>query len=176
MGKSIVLIGYMGAGKTTLGKALASNLGRDFCDLDWYIEARYHKTIADIFAERGEDGFRQIERNMLHEVAEFQDNVIAVGGGTPCFFDNMDYLNANTETVYIKASVNTLIDHIHISNTKRPLLEGKSDAELVGFINDALLKREPYYLKANHILHIETIHLQKEIDAYVEQIKQLTAQ
>ena len=176
MGKSIILIGYMGAGKTTLGKALARNLGRDFCDLDWYIEARYRKSIAGIFSERGEDGFRQIERNMLHEVAEFQDNIIAVGGGTPCYFDNMDYMNDNAETVYIKASVSTLIEHIHISHTKRPLLEGKSDEELVDYINDSLQKREPYYMKANHILHIETIHLQEEIDGYVEQIKQLTGQ
>ena len=85
--KSIVLIGYMGAGKTTIGHALAKDMGVQFYDLDWYIEMRFHKTVAQIFEERGEEGFREMERNMLHEVAEFENVVISCGGGTPCFFD-----------------------------------------------------------------------------------------
>lgn len=99
----ILIIGYMGAGKTTLGKVLAKDLGLQFYDLDWYIEGRMHKTVAQIFAERGEEGFRTIERNMLHEVAEFEDVVISCGGGTPCFYDNMQYMNAQGDTVYLKA-------------------------------------------------------------------------
>ena len=86
----IIIIGYMGAGKTTVGKALAKALGLDFYDLDWYIESRMHKTVKQIFDEQGEEGFRRIEHNMLHEVAEFEDVIISCGGGTPCFFDNMD--------------------------------------------------------------------------------------
>lgn len=164
----------MGAGKTTIGKALAKSLGQPFCDLDWYIEEQCHCTISDIFKERGEDGFRQIERNMLHEVAETEDTVIAVGGGTPCFFDNMDYMSRHAETIYLQASIPTLIEHIHISNTKRPLLEGKTDEQLAEYIGHSLEQRTPYYNKANHILHIDTIHLQEDIDGYVEQIKQLT--
>ena len=93
--KSIILIGYMGAGKTTIGKLLASNLNCEFYDLDWYIESRFHKSIPEIFAERGEDGFRQIEHSMLQEVVGFEDAVIAVGGGTPCFFDNMEIMNTH---------------------------------------------------------------------------------
>lgn len=89
----IVLIGYMGAGKTTVGKDLAKALGVTFYDLDWYIESRMRRTVKSLFDERGEEGFRQIERNMLHEVAEFENVVISCGGGTPCFFDNMDYLD-----------------------------------------------------------------------------------
>ena len=99
--KRIILIGYMGAGKTTIGKALAQELGITFYDLDWYISNRMRKTIAQIFEERGEDGFRQIERNMLHEVAEFEDVVISCGGGTPCFFDNIDYMNQQAPVVYL---------------------------------------------------------------------------
>ena len=94
----IIIIGYMGAGKTTVGKALSRELGIPFYDLDWYIESRMRKTVPQIFAQKGEEGFRIIEHNMLHEVAEFEDVVISCGGGTPCFFDNMEYLNAQGET------------------------------------------------------------------------------
>lgn len=104
----IILIGYMGAGKTTLGKALSQSLGLAFYDLDWYIESRMHRTVKQIFDERGEEGFRQIEHNMLHEVAEFENVVIACGGGTPCFFDNMEYLNGQGETVYLKCTPDVL--------------------------------------------------------------------
>ena len=92
MSNPIFLIGYMAAGKTTLGRYAAREMRRDFIDLDKYIEARYRKSIADIFASDGEMRFREIERNMLHEVAEFDDVLVATGGGTPCFFDNMAYI------------------------------------------------------------------------------------
>ena len=108
----IILIGYMGAGKTTIGKALSKELGIIFYDLDWYIESRMRKTVSEIFAERGEEGFRQIEYNMLHEVAEFENVIISCGGGTPCFFDNMDYMNGQGETVYLKASPEVLYGHL----------------------------------------------------------------
>lgn len=176
MAKSIILMGYMGAGKTTLGKVLAKKLERNFCDLDWYIEETTGKTIPEIFAESGEDGFRQIEQAKLHEVAQLPDMVIAVGGGTPCFFDNVDFMNENAITVYLHASVETLIDHIHISNTNRPLIAGKSDDELRDYINESLRKREPFYLKATHILNLQTITLQSQIDDYVEQIIKISNQ
>ena len=91
--KRIILIGYMGAGKTTIGRVLAKDLGLMFYDLDWYIETRMHRSVAKIFEEEGEEGFREIEHNMLHEVAEFENVVISCGGGTPCFYDNMEYMN-----------------------------------------------------------------------------------
>ena len=89
----IFLTGYMGAGKTTLGKAFARQMDIPFVDLDWYIEERFHKTVGELFIERGETGFRELERNMLHEVAEFENVVISTGGGAPCFYDNMDFMN-----------------------------------------------------------------------------------
>ena len=76
----IILVGYMGSGKTTVGKALAKVLGLPFYDLDWYIESRMRKTVKQLFDERGEDGFRKVERNMLHEVAEFENIVLSCGG------------------------------------------------------------------------------------------------
>ena len=104
----IIIVGYMGSGKTTVGKALAQDLNLTFYDLDWYIESRMHKTVPQIFAEKGEEGFRKIEHNMLHEVAEFEDVIISCGGGTPCFFDNMDYMNGQGDTVYLKATPEVL--------------------------------------------------------------------
>lgn len=98
----IILIGYMGAGKTTIGKALAQELGVPFYDLDWYIETRMRRTIKQIFDEKGEEGFRRIEHNMLHEVAEFENVVVSCGGGTPCFYDNIDYMNSQAQVVYLK--------------------------------------------------------------------------
>ena len=97
--KRIIIIGYMGSGKTTVGHALSQELGLPFYDLDWYIETRMHRTVKQIFDEKGEEGFRKIEHNLLHEVAEFEDVIISCGGGTPCFFDNIDYINRQGETV-----------------------------------------------------------------------------
>ena len=88
----------MGAGKTTIGHQLSKRTGMMFYDLDWYIESRPRKNVSEIFAKKGEEGFRKIERAMLHEVAEFEDVIISCGGGTPCFFDNMDYLKQQGET------------------------------------------------------------------------------
>lgn len=100
----IILIGYMGAGKTTIGKALSKDLGVIFYDLDWYIESRMRKSVAQIFAERGEEGFRKIEYNMLHEVAEFENVIISCGGGTPCFSTIWTILT-NREKWYISKPV-----------------------------------------------------------------------
>ena len=120
----IIMIGYMGAGKTTVGRQLALALGCSFYDLDWYIEMRYHRTVAQIFAERGEEGFRELERNMLHEVAEFENIVLSCGGGTPCFFDNMEYMNQQGETIYLNASPAVLKEHLQMGKSVRPLIQG----------------------------------------------------
>lgn len=146
--KRIILIGYMGAGKTTLGKILARELNLEFIDLDWYIENRFHQSVSQLFATRGEEGFRQLEQRMLHEVAEFEDVVISAGGGTPCFFDNMEYMNRQGLTVYLKASPETLRTHLRMGKQKRPLIAQKNDEELDAFIRDSLDKREPYYNQA----------------------------
>ena len=152
--KRVILIGYMGAGKTTVGKELAKRLGVTFYDLDWYIETRMRKKVKQIFDEIGEEGFRQIEHNMLHEVAEFENVVLACGGGTPCFFDNMDYMNARADVVYLRGTPDVLFRHLKMGKGVRPLLLGKSDEELMEYITEQLKKREEYYLKAKHIIDI----------------------
>src|SRR3712207_895625 len=96
--KRIILLGYMGSGKTTLGNALSKDLGLPFYDLDWYIESRMRQTVKQLFDSVGEEGFRRIERNMLHEVAEFENVIVSCGGGTPCFYDKMEYLNGEGAT------------------------------------------------------------------------------
>jgi shikimate kinase len=171
--KRIILIGYMGAGKTTIGKALAQELGITFYDLDWYISNRMRKTIAQIFEERGEDGFRQIERNMLHEVAEFEDVVISCGGGTPCFFDNIDYMNQQAPVVYLKAKPEVLYKHLAMSKNDRPLLRGKSQEELITFIREQLEKREPFYTKATYSLDVSMMDDFTKIKNSVDQVRKL---
>ncbi|MBR4757471.1 MAG: shikimate kinase [Bacteroidaceae bacterium] len=152
--KRIILIGYMGAGKTTIGRQLAMALGLQFYDLDWYIEMRYHKKVSEIFAEEGEEHFRDLEQRMLHEVAEFEDVVISCGGGTPCFFDNMEYMNQQAETIYLKIEPEVLAMHLKMGRTVRPLILGKSEDELLQYIKDSLVVREPYYMKAKHIIDV----------------------
>lgn len=146
--KPIFLIGYMGCGKSTLGRNVAAITGCQFIDLDKYIETRYHANIRDIFAQRGEDGFRRIEREMLREVGEFSDVIIACGGGTPCFFDNMDYMNAAGTTVLLDTSLDKLHTRLKRGRHKRPLIADKDDDELRQFIIEALEARMPFYSRA----------------------------
>lgn len=170
----IILIGYMGAGKTTIGKALAREMGLEFYDLDWYIENRFQKKIPDIFAEKGEEGFRDIERKMLHEAAEFENVIISCGGGTPCFFDNIDYMNQQGETVFLSAEPAVLKEHLLMGKSQRPLIQGKSPEELEDFIKTSLTTRLPFYTKAKHTVNIEVIHTKEQILNYVNEIVALT--
>ena len=171
--KRIILIGYMGSGKTTVGKALSKATGMMFYDLDWYIESRMRKTVSQIFAERGEEGFRQIEHNMLHEVAEFENVIISCGGGTPCFFDNMDYLNQQGDVVYLKATPETLYKHLMMAKVERPLLKDKTPEELIAYITEHLKERAPFYEKARHTLDVNVLDNYDKIAISVEQLKSL---
>lgn len=165
----------MGAGKTTVGKALSKELGLFFYDLDWYIETRMHKKVKEIFDERGEEGFRKIEYNMLHEVAEFENVVISCGGGTPCFYDNMEYMNRQGTVVYLKCSPEVLFRHLKMGKGVRPLLLGKNDEELMTFIREQLEKREEYYLQANNIVDVTLMESPEKIAITVEKVKELVA-
>lgn len=164
----IFLIGYMGAGKTTLGRALAAVLGIQFIDLDCYTEERFRKTISQIFAEKGEEEFRNIERRMLHEVGEFEDVIISTGGGTPCFFDNVEYMNAQGTTVFLDVPVERLFIRLSIARHKRPLIREKNDEELRAFIAEQLGKRMPHYSKAQHTFMADKLEDKTQIDSSVE--------
>ena len=171
--RRIILIGYMGSGKTTVGKALSKETGMMFYDLDWYIESRMRKTVAQIFAERGEDGFRKIEHNMLHEVAEFENVIISCGGGTPCFFDNMDYLNGQGDVCYLKASPEVLYNHLLMGKVERPLIKGKSPEELIAFITEQVAKREAFYTKARYTLDVSLMDNYEKIQISVDELRKL---
>ena len=160
--KRIFLIGYMGAGKTTVGKVLSRQLGLSFIDLDHYIEG-YHKTVGQLFAEKGEDAFRDIERRMLREVAAFEDVLVSTGGGAPCFFDNMEFMNGAGQTVYLKVSVEELAKRLELCKSTRPILKGRSGDELKAFIAESLEKREPFYSKASIVFDAEEMMTDQDV-------------
>jgi len=162
----IYLVGYMGSGKSTLGRKIADLTGMNFIDLDKYIEERCFKSIPLIFEEEGETGFREKEQHSLHEVVHFENVVISTGGGTPCFFDNMELMNKTGITIYISPDIKTLACRIVKSKTERPLITGKSHEELLSFIEEALKTRSPFYEQAQIILSEENnLHPESVIKA-----------
>ena len=171
--RRIILIGYMGSGKTTVGKALSNVTVMMFYVFDWYIESRMRKTVAQIFAEKGEEGFRKIEHNMLHEVAEFENVIISCGGGTPCFFDNIDYINQQGEVVYLKATPEVLYRHLLMGKVERPLIKNKTPEELIAYITEQVAKREEFYNKARYTLDVSLMDNYEKIQLSVDQLRQL---
>ncbi len=171
----IFLTGYMGAGKTTLGKAFAKKQGLSFIDLDWYIEERYHKSVGELFAERGEAGFRELERAMLHEVGAFEDVVISTGGGAPCFYDNMEFMNKNGQTIFLDVRPEVLFRRLRGAKQQRPILRDKTDEELQAFIISALEARAPFYTRARYIFNADELEERWQINQAIDRLKALLA-
>ncbi|MFV0592960.1 MAG: shikimate kinase [Draconibacterium sp.] len=155
----IYLIGYMGCGKSTLGRRLSKHLDVQFVDMDHYIEERNCKSIPQIFAEEGEAEFRKKERKALEELSEFTDIVIATGGGAPCFFDNIGLMNKSGKTIYMNIDPGILADRLLKSKTERPLIKGKSRDELVSFIDETLKKRNEFYTQAQYQITVPDVEL-----------------
>ncbi|MFV0392624.1 MAG: shikimate kinase [Paludibacteraceae bacterium] len=146
----VFLIGYMGSGKTTIGKVVAKRLGLGFVDMDAHIENREHKSVAQIFCELGEAKFRELERKCLHEVSEYDEVVISTGGGSPCYFDNMEVMNRQGISIYLNLSSEQLAKRLRTTNLlKRPILAQYKGKDLEKFISDTLEKREIFYGKAH---------------------------
>ena len=169
----IFLIGYMGAGKTTLGKSFARLLNISFVDLDWYIEERYHKTVSELFAEMGEAGFRELEKTMLHEVGEIENVIISTGGGTPCFFDNMEYMNTHGTTVFLDANPDVLYKRLSVATQSRPILQGKTEKELYDFIVAKIAERMQYYSQAQHVFNADQLENRWQINDSVERLREI---
>jgi shikimate kinase len=169
----VFLMGFMGAGKTTLGKALAKDLGISFIDLDQYIECRFMKSVSQIFALKGEQGFREIESRMLREVGEFDDVIVSCGGSTPLIGDNMDFMLEHGQTVYLKCDNETLLRRLKVARSQRPLIASKTDDELAAFIESETARREPGYLKAEFICPGDRLESRDQISDTVSYLKQL---
>ncbi len=141
----IYLLGMMGVGKTTLGKQLARQLHYSFLDLDKAIEQQEGKSVVSIFEQSGESYFREAERKALHDTAKRDHIVIATGGGTPCYYDNIAWMNQQGLTLYLRANAAFVLSRVGAFPDKRPLLKGKSQAEMELFIEQLLETRTPYY-------------------------------
>lgn len=149
----ISLVGFMGSGKTTIGKKLAKALGYEFIDLDKAIEYCEDMTINEIFAEKGEKFFRQAETKILHITLHNEDNIVlSLGGGTPCFHANMDMIKNHSTSFYLNFPPKLLASRLEQGKHKRPLIKDFNQEELEHFINTTLEKRNFYYKKADHII------------------------
>lgn len=150
----IALVGYMGSGKSTIGKALAAELGLSFTDLDHYIEGRLGQTIPEVFKARGELYFRKKEHELLREWLEANPGgVLALGGGTPCYAGNMDLLLAHTpHVVYLQLSVPGLTARLREEQENRPLVAHLAPEELPEFVGKHLFERAPFYARSPYTI------------------------
>ena len=142
----------MGSGKTTLGKKIASHLQLSFTDMDHYIEQKEGRTISSIFEKEGEDHFRKLEHVALKELLAMDNVLVSAGGGTPCFFNNMELINASAQSVYLKVEPEMLLGRLKSATANRPLLASLSMEELRLQISEKLSYREPFYMKSK-IVH-----------------------
>lgn len=162
----IFLIGYMGVGKTTLGRELAKQFNYEFVDLDLFIQNRYNKTIVQLFEEEGEEGFRVIENKVLSEISLFENVIISTGGGAPCFYNNMEIMNNSGITVYLRASAELLSQRLNGGKEKRPLIKDKNEEELFLFVSENIKKREPYYTQAKITFETDELINREDVNKY----------
>ena len=168
----IFIVGFSGAGKSTVGKRLASRLGWQFYDTDSFIERKYHLSIPDFFEKYGENAFRICEKAALMELLEKNHAVISTGGGTPCFFDNMEMMLQNGFVVYLKLAAQSLFIRLQQSRKERPLTTGKGDAQLLEYVETTLLAREPYYNRAHLTVKGENISLPVLVEKLKEEVRE----
>jgi shikimate kinase len=162
----IFLIGFMGCGKTTWGKKLASGLGYNFIDLDHALEAHIGMAIPEYFSTHSEEEFRKLESEILKTTQYPQNTIVSTGGGLPCFFDHMEWMNSHGQTVYIQLSPKALASRLDHPKASRPVLQDKKGDELIAFIEHKLAEREGFYLQATHTVN--------GIDLSVEKLAEVT--
>ncbi|MGY4385394.1 shikimate kinase [Pedobacter sp. UYP24] len=144
----IFLIGFMGCGKTTLGKRFALKMNYEFIDLDHQLEEQVGMTVGAYFVEKGENAFRELESNMLKNIRYPTNCVISTGGGTPCYFDNMEFMNHTGITIYIEMAPEALAKRLEHGKYKRPLIKDMDEEQLIEFIETKLQERNPYYKRS----------------------------
>ncbi|MDQ6761108.1 MAG: shikimate kinase [Bacteroidota bacterium] len=148
----IFLIGFMGSGKTHWGRIWAAKNALSFFDLDAEVEKSFKMTVAEIFQKEGEEKFRELERYHLKKFAAKNNFILSCGGGTPCFGDNLEWMNAEGNVVYLRATPERILKNVTPKIDKRPLLKNVNPSELLFFIEKKLKEREPFYNKARYIL------------------------
>lgn len=151
-GKKIFLIGFMGSGKTHWGRIWAGKYGLNFVDLDELIEQQQGLSVAHIFDTYGEEHFRLLEKDALHSCEKLEHTIIASGGGTPCFFDNMEWMNLHGTTIYLPCEPPEILRRVSLEKEKRPLFSKLNPEEFLEFIQIKLAERQPYYNKAHYYL------------------------
>lgn len=155
----IFLLGYMGSGKSFIGKQLSESLGYKFVDLDQKIEEREKTSISEIFENRGEIFFRRMEREILEEILESEDSlVISLGGGTPCYGNNLELIKGTEDalTFYLKLKVENLTERLFLEKDHRPMISHLNDKEkLEDFIRKHLFERGFYYNQSNYIINCD---------------------
>jgi shikimate kinase len=147
----IYIIGFMGSGKSTVGKQLAKVADYKFIDLDNAIEQHENTTISSLFETKGESYFRQIEKQELYKTFDLKNTVVSCGGGTPCFFDNIDRINEHGISVYLQMPATAILLRLKQSKNPRPLLKNIADSDKTNFIQNLLELREPFYLQSKII-------------------------
>lgn len=169
----IFLLGFMGCGKSYWGKQLGQALRIPFFDLDEQIEQSEGRSINDIFAQEGEEYFRQKEKEVLMLLSEtHQGFVISTGGGTPCFFNNIDYMNQRGTTIWLNCTIETLQSRLLKEKAHRPLLQQLGDEELKGYIVKKLGDRKIFYQQAQEIMYEEDQTLEKLTERIYHEAKQ----
>jgi shikimate kinase len=159
--KNVFLVGYMGVGKTTIGKKLARILSMEFVDLDLFMEQKLKLSITQIMDQFGEPFFRELEQKSLVELNQNQNQLIATGGGTPCFFGNMTLMNANGATVYLKMDDKSIVNRLKNNQSTRPLIKGLNAEQLSSFVTQHLASRRPYYESAHFVLEALNVNAEK---------------
>jgi shikimate kinase len=167
----IFLIGYMGSGKSAVGRELAARLGRPFTDSDHWIESRTGKSIGTIFGEDGEQVFRLLERRFVKQLPEDVSEVISCGGGLPCYNNLIDELKEKGKVVYLQASVPTLIEHLKNERERRPLLKDVPEAALAQTIADRLEERDLIYRMAHTMIATDGKNVEEIVKEIEEQLK-----
>ncbi len=153
----IFLVGFMGSGKTFIGKQLASRLNYRFIDIDHEIKEKFKLSVAEIFEKYGEEKFRHSENELIVNLNKDENIVVSTGGGLPCFFNNMELMNRFGMTIYLKTTIKTLVNRLKGSQNSRPMIQGLTNEELPGYVNDKLREREPFYLKSKIIIDSDAL-------------------
>lgn len=158
MNHNIFLIGFMGSGKSYWGHIWALEEGYTFYDLDTEIEKVFQLSVEHIFEKHGEDKFREMERYHLRKFESCNNHLVACGGGTPCFFDNLEWMKQHGTVIYLKASPEYILERVMDETEKRPLLKKINPSELLFFIEQKLKEREPVYLQADYVWDVNSIN------------------